>query len=78
MFDGLWQIDWGCGDDNNGIDFCDEIDFGIADITVESGGQETQVSDFGIAYNTVKNEVCFGIADITGECEVGFDITVDR
>ena len=38
------QIDWGIGDDN-GIDFGDEIDFGMADIKVESGGQEVEVSD---------------------------------
>lgn len=48
-FVSVLQIDWGGMDDDNGIDFGDEIDFGIADITVESGGQETQVSDFGIA-----------------------------
>ncbi|KAK7092956.1 CDK5 regulatory subunit-associated protein 3-like isoform X2 [Littorina saxatilis] len=36
------DIDWGGGDDDNGIDFGAEIDFGIADITVEDGGQEEQ------------------------------------
>nr|KAG5700056.1 hypothetical protein BaRGS_028293 [Batillaria attramentaria] len=36
------QIDWGAGDDNGSIDFGEEIDFGIAEITVESGGQEVE------------------------------------
>jgi hypothetical protein len=36
------QIDWGGGEGgDNGIDFGDDIDFDITDITVESGGAET-------------------------------------
>ncbi|XP_076455666.1 CDK5 regulatory subunit-associated protein 3-like [Babylonia areolata] len=49
------DIDWGNGDDN-GIDFGDEIDFGLADITVESGGQEEDSNGDSIDWEEITHE----------------------
>ncbi|KAK7487429.1 hypothetical protein BaRGS_00021270 [Batillaria attramentaria] len=47
------DIDWGAGDDNGSIDFGEEIDFGIAEITVESGGQEVEGNGDSIDWGDV-------------------------
>lgn len=50
------DIDWGNGDDN-GIDFGDEIDFDLANITVESGGQEGEGNGESVDWEVTSDSI---------------------